>query len=642
MSFLLSMAYLMVIGSFTLYIVADVLKYKCSLIEFVSLSFFLGLAVVTVSFPAFNFLGVDLKNIKWVLYCSLFIAGLYFLRSKKNFTGLFSRYFAAPGKARIGLTVPEILLLSGIAIELLWVVFLAWSYPVDSHDALAGYALKAKMFYSAGSIPPGFFGYTEGMVAHPDYPLFLPFLMTWVYEFTGFNDCTVQLVMPVTYFFTLTLYYSVARKRFDRLFSIGAVFFIATVPQVADYAAFINADYFLFAFVGAAFMYLSFYGRGNDKGYLVLSSALFGLSVWIKNEGIVFAVSALLALLARMLLYPEKGKGSKDMLWLLGGIAAIALPWFAFKKFMGVMNNDINPSDYSMSVLWTNFRDLPILLDFLQRQVFGPKKWNLFWMIFWTLVILKRRDLLRKERIIQTVFILLASLGYFAGYMAMTGTNLYFYANTTISRFMLHFAGISMFYMALLAYGDLSRRKFVFIDRDGVINVDGKGRTPSGYVMEAAHLAFVPGTLEALKDLKEAGYQSVVISNQQCVGKGLCSMADLEALTAKMLEGVRARGGDIAGIFYCTHHKDEHCGCHKPAPGLIYKAAGELSIGDLGECYFIGDSERDVVAAKRAGVKSILVRSGISSEGEEEKWEIKPDRVFNDLKEASGFILGKK
>jgi histidinol-phosphate phosphatase family protein len=308
---------------------------------------------------------------------------------------------------------------------------------------------------------------------------------------------------------------------------------------------------------------------------------------------------------------------------------------------MGVMNSDINPSEYSLSVLWANFRDLPILLDFLQRQIFGPKKWNLFWMIFWAVVILKRRDLLKKERFVQTVFIAVAALGYFAGYMAMTGANLYFYANTTISRFMLHFAGISMFYVAFLAYGDLKRHKFVFIDRDGVINVDGKGRTPSGYVMDAAHLSFIPGTLEALRDLKEAGYRSVVISNQQCVGKGLCSMSDLDALTAKILDAVRGSGGDIAGFFYCTHLKNEHCGCHKPAPGLFYKAAEELSIGDLGGCYFIGDSERDVIAAEKAGIKSILVRSGISSEGEEKKWAIKPDHVFEDLRGAAGFILGK-
>ena len=110
----------------------------------------------------------------------------------------------------------------------------------------------------------------------------------------------------------------------------------------------------------------------------------------------------------------------------------------------------MNIGDFTPERIWQNVRDIPILLNLFQQEVFGPKKWNIFWVLFFFVMIWKRKMLWKEEFFYITLFLMLAVLGYFAGYMATTGNNLFFYVNTTISRFMLHFTGICMMLMMLL------------------------------------------------------------------------------------------------------------------------------------------------------------------------------------------------
>jgi histidinol-phosphate phosphatase family protein len=181
--------------------------------------------------------------------------------------------------------------------------------------------------------------------------------------------------------------------------------------------------------------------------------------------------------------------------------------------------------------------------------------------------------------------------------------------------------------------------KYVFIDRDGVINKDPAGWTDHGYVTRWEDFHFLPGVLEALKKLSDNGYKSVIISNQQGVGKGYFSEEDLKDVTARMKRAIEEAGGSIAGIYYCTHAKEEKCPCRKPKDGLFRMAQKEIGIEGFEGMYYIGDTERDIQAGKKVGLETILILSGKSSRKDVGTWDFKPDHICQDLAETVNLIL---
>jgi 4-amino-4-deoxy-L-arabinose transferase-like glycosyltransferase len=254
----------------------------------------------------------------------------------------------------------------------------------------------------------------------------------------------------------LALFYSLARKRFGRTYSLLAVFMLATIPQVADYATIMYADLPFAALVTCGTMYMAQYIRSAQRADLMLASALFGISLWTKNEAAVFAGcfwAVLIVFFARTERHNKRNvAGELVTAFLL--MAVIAAPWFVVRS-SAAANSDLDMAKLTFGRLMQNVRDIPVFLDLFQQEVFGPKKWNIFWVMFFAALIWKRKELWKRENIYVMLFITLAFAGYFSAYMMMTGENLYFYVNTTISRFMLHFCGIALFLMANLVYGDV-------------------------------------------------------------------------------------------------------------------------------------------------------------------------------------------
>lgn len=143
----------------------------------------------------------------------------------------------------------------------------------------------------------------------------------------------------------------------------------------------------------------------------------------------------------------------------------------------------------------------------------------------------------------------------------------------------------------------LARRPAVILDRDGVLN----DRPPRGeYVRSWAEWRWLPGTLEALHALKEAGYRTIVVSNQAGVARGVMTESDVVAIHDRMREEVRRSGGEIDAIYTCPHGWNDGCECRKPKPGMLFQAQREWHL-DLSRTPFFGDDERDGQAAEAAG-----------------------------------------
>jgi D-glycero-D-manno-heptose 1,7-bisphosphate phosphatase len=171
----------------------------------------------------------------------------------------------------------------------------------------------------------------------------------------------------------------------------------------------------------------------------------------------------------------------------------------------------------------------------------------------------------------------------------------------------------------------------VFIDRDGVVN-----RNRVDYVKSVDEFEPFPEALDGIARLTRDAWPVIVVSNQQCVGKGIISQETLVEITDHMLDVIRSAGGDLTAVYYCTHLAEEGCDCRKPETGNLQRAAREHRI-HLERSYFIGDSHEDMLAARRAGITPILVLTG-RADGPGDDWEAKPEYVADNFTEAVDWI----
>jgi D-glycero-D-manno-heptose 1,7-bisphosphate phosphatase len=146
--------------------------------------------------------------------------------------------------------------------------------------------------------------------------------------------------------------------------------------------------------------------------------------------------------------------------------------------------------------------------------------------------------------------------------------------------------------------------RIIILDRDGVINEDSPAfiKTPDEWRP-------IVGSLEAIARLNHKGYRPIVITNQSALARGLCTLDDLNAIHRRMREELTRVGGHLEAILFCPHGPEDRCECRKPRPGLFLQAA-ERFCQPLSGVIAIGDSLRDIQAARAVGCQPLLVESG--------------------------------
>jgi len=158
--------------------------------------------------------------------------------------------------------------------------------------------------------------------------------------------------------------------------------------------------------------------------------------------------------------------------------------------------------------------------------------------------------------------------------------------------------------------GKTHLKQAAFFDRDGVLNRD------HGYVGDADHFDLVEGAARALRLCREAGYLIFIVTNQAGVAQGLFEEKDVNALHGHMRALLAAEGAAVDDIRYCPHHPEakraryrKDCSWRKPAPGMILDIAGHWPV-DLRRSFLVGDKERDMEAARAAGIRGFLYENG--------------------------------
>jgi D-glycero-D-manno-heptose 1,7-bisphosphate phosphatase len=188
-------------------------------------------------------------------------------------------------------------------------------------------------------------------------------------------------------------------------------------------------------------------------------------------------------------------------------------------------------------------------------------------------------------------------------------------------------------------------RRAIIMDRDGTVCDE------VGYVNHVDRVRLLPRSAEAIRAANEAGFQTVIATNQAGVARGYFAESLIEEVHDRVRELLAAEGARLDGIYYCPHHPTvgepayrKICGCRKPLPGMLERARDEMGI-DLHASYMVGDTVKDLEAGRRAGATSVLVLTGYGK-GEltyqSHAWTVKPDHIAPDLLDAVRWILERE
>ena len=144
--------------------------------------------------------------------------------------------------------------------------------------------------------------------------------------------------------------------------------------------------------------------------------------------------------------------------------------------------------------------------------------------------------------------------------------------------------------------------KVIFLDRDGVVNVE-RGE----YTYKIEDFKLTVGLVPFLKEVQKRGFLTIIISNQGCIGKGVCTMQDVDDAHQFMKDELLKSGIELTDLYYCPHHPNSgKCLCRKPESIMLEKAIARYRV-DITKSYFIGDTQRDMEAGNRAGLQTIKV-----------------------------------
>ena len=177
--------------------------------------------------------------------------------------------------------------------------------------------------------------------------------------------------------------------------------------------------------------------------------------------------------------------------------------------------------------------------------------------------------------------------------------------------------------------------KAAFLDRDGTI-IEEKD-----FIKTADQIEFVPGSIEAIKLLRNLGYKIVVVSNQSGIGRGILTEKMVTDVNASFLRRLEDEGAAADALYFCPHHPDDDCDCRKPKTGMIKRAVRELEL-DLKDAVVIGDKLADIQLGKNIGATTVLMLTGygrkVLDELTDSNPDEKPDFVAENLLGAASWL----
>lgn len=175
----------------------------------------------------------------------------------------------------------------------------------------------------------------------------------------------------------------------------------------------------------------------------------------------------------------------------------------------------------------------------------------------------------------------------------------------------------------------------LILDRDGVINQDSEN-----YIRTVGEWSPIRGSLEAIARLNHVGFRVVIATNQSGIAKKLFDIETLNRIHQKMQRQLAELGGSVEAIFFCPHQAKDDCDCRKPRPGMLVDIGKRLRTTMIG-VPMIGDTSRDIAAARAVGARPILVRTGNGEQTLEAEQDLGELEVFEDLAAAADALIAE-
>lgn len=417
-----------------------------SQLEKAALSYIIGLGVISIQMLVYSMLGIRFS-----------IFSLFTPHAVIFFVTFFAFLRRAPENGVLSTAKSsafDTCLLISIGFQILYAFFKTLIKPIDSFDAIGNFAFKAKLFFMNGYIPYELFLDKSIDIQHPDYPLFLPLSQTWIYMFLGrWDDLLVKAEFPIFFTALMLIFYFALKRIMGKRLALLSTFFLATVPHFLNYATNGYADFPLTMFYAASFLYVFLWiAYKRENKYLILAAFLSVFAVWAKHEGVFFLLINMAILV--LFIFLNAGKVTKSD-W--GGIACyLALPmlftfaWFVYFHMLGFSNEFVNSETLRLSVVLKHLDRIPLILNEYQKHIFGPKKWNISYLVFFLGLIFYFKKSLRGNFKYITLSILMALAGYGFFYL-ITPLEIKYHLQTAGSRLLIHFLPIVILWIGYLA-----------------------------------------------------------------------------------------------------------------------------------------------------------------------------------------------
>jgi len=429
-----------------------------SLAEELAISYGLGMGCITLEMLCFYFLKLPFKA-AYILSPWLVVIAVALPAAKNRLDSV----LAAPKNVKKGRKKPgglAIFLLAAICAETFYAFFRALIKPLESYDAIAIYAVKAKILYFARAFPSDFFTSTIQLFPHPDYPLHIPLAETFFYNMMGsWNDQLVKLIFPLYFVALIVMCYSSIRRFTSQTHALLFTFFLASIPQLTAYATngYLDLPLAFYYFTSAVCLFRWLEDRKNTQ-LLLVSAVMAGLAGWTKNEGLMFCVINIVVLAVyafRRSSFVVRGSWSiderlKSVALYAGIFILIVAPWLAVKRMAHIENSEIILANLNpVNLFHQLWKIKPIIYEF-QKQFFGPKKWNIFWPLALFILAAGYKTAFKGVRKYIALSLALTIGGYMTFYM-ISRVDVHFFLSTTWSRFLLHFLPVVVYWTALVA-----------------------------------------------------------------------------------------------------------------------------------------------------------------------------------------------
>jgi hypothetical protein len=432
-------------------------KRTLSLLELSALSYGIGLGLIAWEMLILQMAGIrfTLPNILAPLTSFCVFSYIAFGRSKavKNLAMKSEATPHQPWSPKPSVkSITEISFFCVIGIELTRVFFRALTKPMEAYDAVAIWGLKAKAIYLSQSLPISFLQDKDYRIFHPDYPLFAPLVESYVYTFLGhFNDFVSKLIFPFFFMASLVVFYSALRRiHLNRLESLVFTFFLSSIPHFTAHATNGYVDVVVAFYFSSGFLYMYLWILNDNFVFLITSAALTALAGLTKNEGVVLClvnfVTLGVALFHRRHRYTDRTAWSYVVSYIVI-LCVVLCPWFLFRASLDLTNDVINKETILAGWKWENLKRIKPILYQYQAQFFGPKNWNIVWVLFFGTIITRPKRLMTGDfRYIMLPLTLVLS-AYSTVYLIMP-FDVEWHLRTSVSRLFLHFLPLIVFFLA--------------------------------------------------------------------------------------------------------------------------------------------------------------------------------------------------